>query len=415
MKKLFVSIISVMIFLIFIQSICYAYSTSNYSINIPYGYKQTSIDTFANTNGNGISITMEAINSENYTFHYDNKTLNDFANSIENNLDDYKEELKKAFMQAYNPNTISYIEYERRVNVILNSIKINIPSKEITTFTKNDYKCFCIEYYMTADTITPVYGRQYVVLDKSNAYIVTMTGSTRQSLYTSEVESMLDSFTINNYRPIDDSSFESIFVMLAVIIIITLIIFFAVIKPKRQKNNEKEIIKENDESNIEDFNTANEYTIRTVYNTPPSSVENVQNDNKNLEENSDNMSELPMYWYKFFTYFRLPVGLFISVNNVIFMPILNEQIILYPLPQFAFFILTILYSIFMIYILVKRKKDGLSYISIELLIEVINMILPIMLNDYNIIVLLFVTIFYFLIWFLPNYIYFKKRKKIFTN
>lgn len=119
-----------------------------------------------------------------------------------------------------------------------------------------------------------------------------------------------------------------------------------------------------------------------------------------------------MYWYKFYTYFRLPLGLLNCFGNILIFLLNNLE----NLTECIVSIISFIYMAYLLYVMHKKKKNGFTFIFINLLLETLYMIIysisnkNVGLGDFIIYVLI-----YFSVWFLPNYIYFKKRKDIFVN
>lgn len=143
-------------------------------------------------------------------------------------------------------------------------------------------------------------------------------------------------------------------------------------------------------------------------------------DNEKLET-----KELSMFWWNFWQYIRFPIGLIFSFLNICQYLTYN-----FDTDLFFFFILDvsiILLMAFSFYTFTKRKKVGYTFFNIFLFVESIynsaittfkNLMQN---NNINLdfvgfmLEFIIVLIIWGIIWVLPNYIYFKKRKNYFCN
>lgn len=124
---------------------------------------------------------------------------------------------------------------------------------------------------------------------------------------------------------------------------------------------------------------------------------------------------LSMVWYNFFTYVRLPIGIIISIISLL---LYNYSSFIYDKIALGICFINIAMLIFYclsLYMLHFKKKETMIYIVIELVIECISVFInsTYYLND--ILSSIISLILIFAIWFVPNYIYFNKRKNIFIN
>ena len=116
-----------------------------------------------------------------------------------------------------------------------------------------------------------------------------------------------------------------------------------------------------------------------------------------------NSSDLRMSWFYFYTYVRLPIAVIISLANL-----LNVASNLYTLIS----VLYIAVLILVIYGHTKRKLWGWNLNLTLLVFETLFYSLSYHKGD--IIQTFILFIIFALLWFLPNYIYFKKRIHLFT-
>ena len=133
-------------------------------------------------------------------------------------------------------------------------------------------------------------------------------------------------------------------------------------------------------------------------------------------KDSDTTNGLPMNWYKFFTYFRLPIGIALGTFSLLFG--YNYSLFLYNKIAFGIYLINL--ALFIIccvtlYMLHIKNKNAMFAVSLQLIVECISISLNSIQYSHNIFSIIISFIFIIAIWFVPNYIYFKKRKQIFTN
>lgn len=141
--------------------------------------------------------------------------------------------------------------------------------------------------------------------------------------------------------------------------------------------------------------------------------------NKQMNISSDKVvSEknniLPMNWYNFFTYFRLPLGIVLNTYTLF---TYNYSSFVYNKIELGIFFINIALIILLVlsfYMLHKRMKNTMTCIIILLLVECLS-IIGNCINSFNVLTYIVITFITFVIWFIPNYIYFKKREDIFIN
>ena len=133
---------------------------------------------------------------------------------------------------------------------------------------------------------------------------------------------------------------------------------------------------------------------------------------------------LPMNWWKFWQYFRFPVGIIMTVVNIMnYLPELEVNAIT------IFALLTDISIVILMFVtyyhFLDQDKIGykfmIAWLIIELTFNALN-VATTSLSDYSNITLMdFAGSFIFAIcilglaWTLPNYIYFKKRKHCFND
>lgn len=139
---------------------------------------------------------------------------------------------------------------------------------------------------------------------------------------------------------------------------------------------------------------------------------------KNVHNKSQNKhaKDMPMFWWNFCKYVRFPLGILSYLGNMTYYSELPTNI-----TTNIFFLIDIVIAIFLCatyYHFLKLTKIGYKFLNTWLITELL-------LNSFNATVAksgTFVTIDFIiyviilgLIWTLPNFIYFRKRKNLFDN
>ncbi|MBR3255458.1 MAG: hypothetical protein IKF97_04495 [Clostridia bacterium] len=189
---------SILISLVFITilSLCgmvNAYSTSKYSIDMPSTYYLVTEGTFADKDGKSINVQISKGDSNGDPYTQEN--LDRLVNEMYNNVDAYKEQISASLKESYG----SYYTDEE-IKEYVDSFKCkSVDTKEITTVSKNKYKCFhLVANYEMADY--SYYCRQYSIMSGNDIYTITVSAQDKLDLDSQVIEDALDSFTITNYE-----------------------------------------------------------------------------------------------------------------------------------------------------------------------------------------------------------------------
>lgn len=169
-----------------------AYSTDDYSIDMPSTYTEVTEGSFLNDDGYGIiiQVTKNQYMGDPYT----EENLNRLENEIKNNVDEYKEEIAASLKETYG----SYYS-DDYIKSYVDSFKCNsVDKKDITTVSKNNYKCFhVLANYQMGDY--SYYCDQYQIVTTDNLFTITISGSDKEKLLNDDMKKALDSFEIKNY------------------------------------------------------------------------------------------------------------------------------------------------------------------------------------------------------------------------
>lgn len=204
MKKCISAFFIIMICIIF-SSNSSAYSNDKYSINIPAGYSEVKENTFKDENGNTIQVQTKSFSDDiSGEEVYTQSNLETWANSLKEGVSKYKNNLKELLIAENNlkGNTLTQEEIDKYVE----SFETDIIKKEITTFTKNKYKCFHVIIKLSTGDFL-FYMDNYTVTSGKELYSLSISANDINSFNSDLITDTIDSFTINNLKSYQETSF----------------------------------------------------------------------------------------------------------------------------------------------------------------------------------------------------------------
>lgn len=177
-----------------------AYSSEDYTIVVPDTYTENPANVFVKQDGNNFNIQITP--NETGEFYYTDDFLKEITDSIINDMGSYIDEVKESVKKQYKG-----ILTEKQIDDYIRTIKFNgIVSKEVTTFTKNNYPVF--HYIMNCTFGELNYNVElYQLASDKKIYTITITGINDDYRNSDEVKEIINSFTITNY--VDASSDEN--------------------------------------------------------------------------------------------------------------------------------------------------------------------------------------------------------------
>lgn len=229
MKKCIIVLFIILTIILSFSHEISAYSTDDFSINIPSSYTNNGDNSFTNnSNGNSISIAIIPIDSPK-DFKYDEETLNYLIKSLNNYLStNFRDTLENALMREYS----QYLTFSE-IQSIANSLKYSITEKEITTFTSNYYKCFHLKCKFSIGNKT-AYFHLYIVGSNNEIYILGI-GGRNVDILSSELQTVVNSFTIKNFKELGNT--PSLLLILFIIILPLLLIYLFSKRKNRSDDN----------------------------------------------------------------------------------------------------------------------------------------------------------------------------------
>lgn len=191
-KSLLISVILLLV--LSIATTVNAYSTSDYTVDIPEDYEEVANAVFSAENGNGFNIQITPY-EENAGDPYTDQMLDKLVDEIYTNLDSQKEEIKKQMKETYGSSVT-----DEELQEYIESFKCNsIDEKEITKCTKNNYKCFhLVSNYSMGDY--DYYCDQYSIVSGNKIYTLTLSSEDKEDFEDDEMKGIVDSFTIKDYK-----------------------------------------------------------------------------------------------------------------------------------------------------------------------------------------------------------------------
>lgn len=162
---------------IMIGNVALAESNDDFSIEIPSEYRSAGKNAWVKSNGDNVNIQVKAHNSK----------LN---GSLDKALKELLEETCKL------------------------SIYSNVETKEVSKYTNNKYKGIHIIAKVSG---SQAYVEQYAFISDKNTYVITFSATSKDYFSSDEVKSMINSFTIPNYKEPKNNSAASLALKGAVI------------------------------------------------------------------------------------------------------------------------------------------------------------------------------------------------------
>lgn len=154
-------------------------------------------------------------------------------------------------------------------------------------------------------------------------------------------------------------------------------------------------------------------------------ITEVRTNTENKQNVVDANNTLPMNWWNFWKYFRFPVGIFLTIINIFgYLPELEVNTITIFALITDIFLVVLMCTTY--YHFAIQSKFGYKLLNVWIVIESVCNVLNATISNtsdelYAITMLDFVTQFictfaiWALIWILPNYVYFNKRKHCFND
>lgn len=277
MKKIICSFL-LFIFIFNIVGSVNAYSTSQYSIDIPSTYRKATEGSFTKENGNNVNVQVVPFSGSSSNA-FTEEGLNKLTKNINSEIDNVRTKMKKTIKERYG----EYLS-DNEIDEYVKSFKCDsIDKKEITTATKNNYKCYhIIASYSAGDY--KYYVEQYSFISNNNVYTLTASVGEKSDLQSLEVRNIINSFTISNYKNPEKSSFFSDKLLSKMIAAGIVALICGGIKAISDKNKRNKAEQENDtlkEDAQNEIDKKEEQEINKI-------VESIENDKK---ENTQNNNE----------------------------------------------------------------------------------------------------------------------------
>lgn len=211
------------------------YNTKYYTIDIPDIYKEASAGSFIDEEGNGINIQVNSFTGEaNYTQEELDSLVSALEESLTFNTEDKIAQLKEMNEQSETPLS------DEELQNYATAMSYKVYSKEITTFGKEDYKCFHFIMKSLSQDNT-ICMEQYMTNIDNNVIAITIASTTEEGLSRQENIDAINSFALSDGTELTKkSSFSFEFVLIGLIclaICIAVIIF--IIKCLKERINKK--------------------------------------------------------------------------------------------------------------------------------------------------------------------------------
>lgn len=316
----------------------------------------------------------------------------------------------EAITSRYNQDTHSFKGYKFYLSTI---------ESQILKAGHDNLKCFYLKSTSNINNIKLIV-EQYFFVSNDSVYILTIGANDSTYLRSTEAKQLLESFRIYEYYQIDAMTVISI---VGIICAILFIIVFILSKRKKNTNgidNYKKINKDKKQEfnslDFDEYNVGYSGNIENINDINLNKSNNFTTNTREKEANSKKEYLLPMRWYNFYGFIKLPIEIAILISSFcMYCNILFDYNFFVGILIMLISIIQLIYMIYLINVMSSKKKNGLNYITGWLCIEtlMISLYTTLNTNNFNMLVFLISICLYTLIWFLPNYTYFKKREYIF--
>lgn len=228
-KSIFISIVVLLI--LSIATSVSAYSTSDYTVDLPDNFEEVSTAVFTAENGNGFNVQTTPYD-EKAGDPYTEKMLNDLEKEIYSGIEKQKSEIKKQMKLTYG-SSVTDAEIEEYIS----SFKCNsIDVKEITKCTKNNYKCFhLVSNYTMGDY--DYYCDQYSIVSGNKIYTLTLSAQDKKDFENEDMKGIINSFTIKNYKEPKNTMSPTLIGAITGGIVGIVLAIVSAIKNKKNKQN----------------------------------------------------------------------------------------------------------------------------------------------------------------------------------
>ena len=238
MKKrgILLFIISTLVFFILFISYSYAYTTSDYSIDIPPGFTKSG-NSFTDDNGNSFNVNVTYVgNMDN--FKYNKTNLNTIADALQ----EYGENFLITTIQDYVRTNYADYYYEIRDQLNLLDYSYDILDKDVVRFSDNNYKGFYIKTRLGIEDYYS-YAEQYCVFSNDYQYLLTISSTDNSYFNSSDAKNIVNSFTVKNFNPVDTINIpfsKNLIIISLIVIIIVAVVLIIKLSDDKNKNNMNE-------------------------------------------------------------------------------------------------------------------------------------------------------------------------------
>ena len=194
MKKTVICLL-IAVFIICGVSQVFAVSTDEYSIDLPAEYVKGAENSYTKADGTNVDIQIEPFSGSSKGA-FSNEFLDEFEKTVGEQVvigikDEVRAEVKKQYGSSMT---------DEMIEQYLNKIKFDgVEKREITTATKNNYKCaHVLSKYTIVDA--PYYTDQYLFISNNKAYTLTAAIYKQSDIESQEIKDIINSFTLANYK-----------------------------------------------------------------------------------------------------------------------------------------------------------------------------------------------------------------------
>lgn len=188
------------------------YYTKYYTIDIPDIYEEETTGSYIDEEGNGINIQVNTFTGEaNYTEEELDELVTSLETSLTFNTEDKIAQLKEMNEQSETPLS------DEELLAYATAMSYKIYDKEITTFGKEDYKCYHFRMKSLSEDNT-IRMEQYMTNVDNNVIAITIASTSEEGLIRQENIDAINSFTLTDGTQLaKKSSFSFEFVLFGIV------------------------------------------------------------------------------------------------------------------------------------------------------------------------------------------------------
>ena len=195
-------IVFLMVMIISIPSINFAMETNDYTMEDPTGFSNTlGENILVDADGNSINVIVQD-NTD--SFDYTQEFLDQLTDEIKNNIDAYRQAVADEVKAQYANSGIDEAALNSYIQQVVSKMEYkDFLVKELTTCSKNQYKCFHFISEISLGEEQSTFTETYQIASGKKAdkiYTITISSNDKTFFENEKVKEAINSFTIKDYE-----------------------------------------------------------------------------------------------------------------------------------------------------------------------------------------------------------------------